>query len=67
MKEIPKETNPYPPTVLNTVISNIDYSNLDINIMLTQIYPKNPPIIKGDKNYILPSPTSVIYFFVLIL
>ena len=65
IKETTKAYNPYPPTILNSVISNIDYGTTDNNLMLSQIYPDNPLILKDDNYYIRekPSPSSVIYSF----
>ena len=63
IKETPRDTNPYSPTILNSVISNIDYGTTDNNLMLSQIYPDNPPIIKADYYNIMPSPTNIIYSF----
>ena len=63
IKRIQKNKNTFPPTILNSVISNIDYGTTDNNLMLTQIYPDNPPIIKENINEEMPSPTNVIYSF----
>ena len=63
IQETSKDSNPYPPTILNSVISNIDYGTTDNNLMLTQIYPENPTIIKEDNYNTMPSPTNVIYSF----
>ena len=63
IKSIQKNKNVVPPTILNSVISNIDYGTTDNNLMLTQIYPENPPIIKENINEEIPSPTNVIYSF----
>ena len=63
IQETIKGSNPYPPTILNSIISNIDYGTMDNNLMLTQIYPDNPPIIKEDNYNQIPSPTNIIYSF----
>ena len=63
IKDTPKENNIYPPTILNSVISNIDYGTTDNNLMLTQIYPDNPPIFKYNNYEGIPPPSSVIYSF----
>ena len=67
IQELIKETqggkNIYSPTILNSVISNIDNGTMDNNLMLTQIYPDNPPIKKLDNIEIYPSPTNIIYSF----
>ena len=63
IKEASKNINQYPPTILNAVISNIDYGTVDYNIMLSQIYPDNPLIIIENYYNIMPSPSSVIYSF----
>ena len=63
INETPRDINPYSPTILNSVISNIDYGTTDNNLMLSQIYPDNPPIIKADYYTIMPSPTNIIYSF----
>ena len=55
--------NIYSPTIINSVISNIDYGTTDNNLMISQIYPDNPPIIKENINEEMPSPTNVIYSF----
>ena len=65
--ELIKETqggkNMHSPTILNSVISNIDYGTMDNNLMLTQIYPDNPPIKKLDNLEIHPPPTNIMYSF----
>ena len=70
IKEITKGTNisnnPFSPTILNSIISNIDYGTTDNDLMLTQIFPDNPNLIKANANDYkeqLPSPTSIIYSF----
>ena len=70
IKEVTKGTsisnNPFPPTILNSIISNIDYGTTDNDLMLTQIFPDNPNLIKANANDYkeqLPSPTSIIYSF----
>ena len=63
IKEASKNINQYPPTILNAVISNIDYGTVDYNIMLSQIYPENPLIIIENYYNIMPPPSSVIYSF----
>ena len=56
--------NPYSPTILNSVISNIDYGTTDNDLMLTQIYPDNPNFIKEiDYKEQMPAPSSIIYSF----
>ena len=63
IKGMQKNRNIYPPTIINSVISNIDYGTTDNNLMLSQIYPDNPPIIKENINEEIPFPTNVIYSF----
>ena len=58
--------NPYSPTILNSVISNIDYGTTDNDLMLAQIYPDNPNFIKANLNDYkeqIPPPSSIIYSF----
>ena len=58
--------NPFPPTILNSVISNIDYGITDINLMVNYIFPNNPNLIKANVNDSKeqpPPPSSVIYSF----
>ena len=70
IKEITKTTslpnNPFPPTILNSVISSVDYGTMDNDLMLTQIFPDNPNLIKANPNEYndqIPTPSSVIYSF----
>ena len=71
IKEITKggatSTNsPYSPTILNSVISNIDYGTTDNDLMLHQIYPDNPNFIRANPNDYkdqIPPPSSIIYSF----
>ena len=63
IKGIQRNRNIYPPTIINSVISNIDYGTTDNNLMLSQIYPDNPPIIKENINEEIPPPTNIIYSF----
>ena len=58
--------NPFVPTILNSVISSIDYGITDNDLMLKQIYPDNPNLIKANPNEYneqLPPPSSIIYSF----
>ena len=58
--------NPFSPTILNSVISSIDYGITDNDLMLKQIYPDNPNLIKANPyeyNEQLPPPSSIIYSF----
>lgn len=58
--------NPFAPTILNSVISSIDYGITDNDLMLKQIYPDNPNLIKANPNEYneqLPPPSSIIYSF----
>ena len=58
--------NPFTPTILNSVISSIDYGITDNDLMLKQIYPNNPILIKANPNEYdeqLPPPSSIIYSF----
>ena len=67
IKEINKtpgvSNNPFRPTIINSVISNIDNGTTDNDLMLSQIYPDNPNIIKANLNDQIPPPSSVIYSF----
>ena len=63
IKEASKNVNQYSPTILNSVISNIDYGTLDHNIMLSQIYPENPIIFDECQDDLPTSSSSVIYSF----
>ena len=69
IKEINKgntTSNPFKPTILNSVISNIDYGTTDNDLMLTQIFPDNPKLIKANINDYkdqVPQPSSIIYSF----
>ena len=70
IKEINKGTNttnnPFRPTILNSIISNIDYGTTDNDLMLTQIFPDNPKLLKANINDYkdqVPEPTSIIYSF----
>ena len=63
IKEASKNVNQYSPTILNSVISNIDYGTLDHNIMLSQIYPENPKIFDECQDDLSTSSSSVIYSF----
>ena len=71
LKEITKAgsnitNNPFSPTILNSVISNIDYGITDNDLMLKQIYPDNPNLIKANPNEYkdqMPPPSSIIYSF----
>ena len=70
IKEINKgsniSNNPFSPTILNSIISNIDYGTTDNDLMLTQIFPDNPNLIKVNSNNSkeqIPSPSSIIYSF----
>ena len=51
---------------MSSIISNIDYGTTDNDLMLNQIYPDNPNLIKANPNdYLeqLPKPSSIIYSF----
>ena len=69
IKEISKgqniSNNPFSPTILNSIISNIDYGTTDNDLMLTQIFPDNPNLIKASNNSKdqMPPPSSIIYSF----
>ena len=63
-----KKKNPYSPTVLSSITSNIDYGIVDNELIISQIYPDNPliiPISKNDNNIMteMPSTKDVIYSF----
>ena len=71
IKEISKTgptitNNPFSPTIINSVISSIDYGITDNDLMLKQIYPDNPNLIKANPNEYkdqIPPPSSIIYSF----
>ena len=61
-----KKKNPYSPTVLSSITSNIDYGIVDNELIISQIYPKSPSIIQINKNDIItqvPPTSNVIYSF----
>ena len=61
-----KKKNPYPPIVLSSINSKIDNGIIDNELIISQIYPKNPFIIPINKNDIIiqePPVSNVIYSF----
>ena len=58
-----KNKNPYPPTVLSSITSKIDYGIVDNELIITQLYPENPKLITYEANQPEPEKTNVIYSF----
>ena len=58
-----KNKNPYPPTVLSSITSKIDYGIVDNELIITQLYPENPKLIAYEANQPEPEKTNVIYSF----
>ena len=61
-----KKKNPFSPTTLSCITSNIDYRIIDNELIISQLYPDNPSIItinKNDINAEIPSTSNVIYSF----
>ena len=55
--------NIYSPTVLSSITSNTDYGIVDNNLIISQIYPKNPVILVDDPNKELPPSSNIVYSF----
>ena len=45
-----KKKNPYYPTILSSITSNMDYGIVDNELIISQIYPDTPPIYQINKN-----------------
>ena len=58
-----KYNNPYPPTVLSSITSKIDYGIVDNELIITQLYPENPKLILKEVNQPEPEKSNVIYSF----
>ena len=59
-----KNKNIYSPTILSSITSNTDFGMVDNNLIISQIYPDNPPIILINNNIQEEPPTSnVVYSF----
>ena len=66
LDSIKKNKNPYPPTIISSINSNIDYEIVDNKLIISQVYPDNPLIIQINKNDMVienPSTSNVIYSF----
>jgi len=68
-ESIKKKKNPYFPTILSSITSNMDFGIVDNELIISQIYPDTPPIHQINKNdnqhtqQELPNTSNVIYSF----
>ena len=68
-ESIKKKKNPYFPTILSSITSNMDFGIVDNELIISQIYPDTPPIYqinKNDNQHIQqesPNTSNVIYSF----